>query len=365
MKIVYDHQIYIWQEYGGISRYFYELSKALLKDPTLDVKNTVRLSNNEYTSDRLYNTHSFFTNQSFPGKFRILRIVNEWSSKKELNKGFDIFHPTYYDTYFFSTIKNKPFVITFYDLIHERFSNKFKNLGVDKDLFTRRKLLLEKATRVIAISQSTKNDIVDIYKIPEAKIDVVYLANSIDSKDSSTAIPYKNYILYVVRSNSYKNFTPFIKAITPLLIKEKDLKVVCAGGGRFDSTEQNLFTELKISDQMIQTGINDQLLAALYKSALFFVFPSNYEGFGIPVLEAFSCSCPALISDVSSLPEVGGNAALYFDPNDKSDILDKVSILLYDSDLRKKLAIAGLEREKLFSWSQTAIRHKEIYNLSL
>jgi len=361
MRILYDHQIYVEQEYGGISRYFYELGKELKTDLHVDVENTTCLSNNVYTTDPIYSSKKFFPNNKFKGKVRLLKIINELNSKVKLKGSYDIFHPTYYDTYFLKEIKNRPFVITFYDLIHEKFAHKFDDLTDDKQLFEKRKKLLDKASKIIAISNSTKNDIIEVYKVPETKIEVVYLASSINPGKRDNEIPYDNYILYVGNRRYYKNFKLFIEAIAPLLIKEKGIKVICAGGPKFDLSEMNFFIELKIANQLLQLSINDHLLSTLYKKALFFVFPSVYEGFGIPVLEAFSCSCATLLSATSSLPEVGGDAALYFDPYDKDDILDKVTLLLYDSDLRDKLKKNGVKRLKLFSWLQTAKDHYGIY----
>jgi glycosyltransferase involved in cell wall biosynthesis len=361
MTILFDHQIYIEQEYGGISRYFYELSKGLKIDLKVDVKNTICLSNNIYTTDPIYTSIKFFPNNSFKGKARSLKIVNELNSKCRLKGNFDVFHPTYYDAYFFNNIKNRPFVVTFHDLTHEKLLHKFKILNTDKTLFDRRRLLLEKSAKIIAVSHCTKNDIVDTYKVDPSKIEVVYLANSIDSNNHEIIVPYKNYILYVGMRGFYKNFKLFVAAITPLLLKEKNLKVLCAGGGRFTKEEMVFFKSLRIIDQLIQVDINDQLLATLYKNALFFVFPSLYEGFGIPVLESFSCSCPALLSNTGSLPEIGGGSALYFNPTDKKDILDKVSLLLYDQNLRDKLKVAGLKREQEFSWTETTKGHYKVY----
>ena len=362
MKVVYDHQIYVTANYGGIARYFFEVSKSLVANHGVEVVNTVRLSNNIFTGDPIFNAKKFFPGQSFKGKKRILRMVNEVVSKRKLKEKFDVFHPTYNQTYFLNTIKNKPFVITIHDLIQEKFKHQYPEFGEDTALFKNRKLLIAKCSKIIAVSENTRNDLVEFYNIPTSKIEVVYHGNSINEQNFYTGVlPFNNYILFVGRRKFYKNFQPFIEAIAPLILKEGDLSVVCAGGGEFNKNEHNLFRDLKIAGRLTQVEITDELLSELYRKALFFVFPSLYEGFGIPILEAFGCSCPVVLSNTSSLPEIGGDAALYFDPYDKDDMMDKVKSLLYDEKLRDNLKEKGSARVKEFSWAQTAKGHFDVY----
>jgi len=103
----------------------------------------------------------------------------------------------------------------------------------------------------------------------------------------------------------------------------------------------------------------------LYKNALVFIFPSLYEGFGLPVLEAFSCGCPTLLSNTSSLPEIGGDAALYFDPHDPASLTDALEHIISDNSLRKQLILKGYERSKLFSWEKTAKATKNVYEYTI
>jgi len=118
---------------------------------------------------------------------------------------------------------------------------------------------------------------------------------------------------------------------------------------------------LGLPGRCLQTGLNDRELAAAYAGALALVFPSLYEGFGIPVLEAFACGCPALLAGRSSLPEVGGDAALYFDPESGEELLCQAARLLHDPALRESLAAAGRERLRGFSWERTAAQTLAVY----
>ncbi len=107
--------------------------------------------------------------------------------------------------------------------------------------------------------------------------------------------------------------------------------------------------------------VDDNSLKNLYRNAEAFVFPSLYEGFGLPVLEAFSCGCPAILSNASSLPEIGGDGAIYFDPYDKESITNSIEKVLHDEEFRDNLIQKGYERQKFFSWKKTAASTKKVY----
>jgi glycosyltransferase involved in cell wall biosynthesis len=169
--------------------------------------------------------------------------------------------------------------------------------------------------------------------------------------------------LFVGNRGIYKNFTFFIKSISPLLFEEKDLYLVCAGGGDFSYDEIHLFDDLKIKGKVLHYPItHDSTLSQLYQKAALFAFPSLYEGFGIPVLEAFSCGCPVAVSNSSSLPEVGGEAVKYFDPNNLESIQKVVDEIVHNNSLQDTLRSRGYQRLKLFSWEKTAQNTKKVYD---
>ena len=365
MRILFDHQIYHYQNYGGISRYFYELTKGLLRLDN-ECQNSIFLSENEFTFEKsLYNSRKFVP-FDFKGKGTIKKYLNQKVSENIIKRGeYDIFHPTYYDTYFLDGILGKrPFVVTFYDLIHEKLSHRYPHFvtGLDQMRANRQKLLKE-ASAIIAISNSTKRDIIEYYGIDENRIHVTYLAHSVNPAGSEDATANKlgDYILFVGNRWGYKNFNTFIEAIQPLLTREGNIKVICAGGGAFQPNETGLLSSLNIQNQVSQVPINDNTLASLYKNAILFVFPSLYEGFGIPVLEAFGNGCPTILSNVSSLPEIGGDAALYFDPEDKGDILAQVEKFVYRPELREEYKIKGLKQAEKFSWNLMSSQTLDIY----
>ncbi|MBU4024291.1 glycosyltransferase, partial [bacterium] len=161
MKILYDHQIFTSQKYGGISRYFYELVLEFSDSQGVDCEIPLLVSNNHYISDKKFvNYVDLLPNKQFRGKIRIFNYLNKPNTILKLKQQkFDVFHPTYYDPYFLKYIGNKPFVLTVYDMIHEKFSDMFS--PTDKTTEQKR-LLVEKATKIIAISQSTKKDLIEL-----------------------------------------------------------------------------------------------------------------------------------------------------------------------------------------------------------
>ncbi len=381
MRVLYDHQIFQYQRFGGISRYFYELLRHFHKSNTITALVPFRYTNNEH----LLNLEKqfgfiepvFLGRNNFPGKGKLWMLRNKYFPQYDeslINKkyvvdsllrgDFDIFHPTYYDDYFLDYIGEKSVVITIYDLIYEKYPDCFPQSEVETVLRNKKKLI-DRANHIIVISESGKKDLLDIYKVNEKKVSVIYLGNSLNQDPwaanmvTANGIP-EEYILYVGNRSSYKNFIFLIRSIQNILHNDKDLHVICTGE-KFTSEEKRLFRELKIADRLIHKFVSDDELTLLYKNAKIFVFPSLYEGFGIPVLEAMSNGCPVVLSNTSSLPEVGGDAALYFNPMDSDSISSTVYKCLSDDKMRIELTKKGIERVKLFSWKKTAIATADVY----
>jgi len=152
-----------------------------------------------------------------------------------------------------------------------------------------------------------------------------------------------------------------MRSIAPIFERDAELQVICSGGGSFTPDEASFLKGLGLNGRVRQHTVNDDTLAELYRRAAAFVYPSIYEGFGIPVLEAFACRCPAVISESSSLPEVGGDATAYFNPKDESSIEHAVHKVIYDDGLRERLRSKGYERLKKFSWEKTSKETIELY----
>jgi len=367
MKILYDHQIFSTQIYGGISRYFIELMKNIENNDEIKYELPLIYSNNCYLKQLSnFSCRSFFKNYDFKKRDRIINYLNNIISKNIISKeDYDIFHPTYYNPYFLDYIGKKPFVLTIFDMIHEVLTDYFH---CNDRVAEHKKLLALKADKIITISENTKKDIIKLYNMNENKIKVIHLASSfnnfnmdnIKNRDIKHKLP-KKYILYVGSRWGYKNFYNFIKAISLLLKTDNNLFVVCAGGGNFNENEKELLRGLSMQNKVFQFKTDDEGLRVLYKNALAFIFPSLYEGFGIPILESFACGCPVICSKTSSLPEVARDAAVYFEPESELSILNCVQKVIYNDNLRSQLVDKGFQRVKEFSWEKTTKKTKEIY----
>ena len=363
MKILYDHQCFAMQNYGGISRYHYHLIKEFEKQEDIDAKLSLVYSNNSYIiNDNKLRVKTFFPNRKFYFKRTILDLMNRKYTIPQIRAGdYDIFHPTYYNPYFLKHLNNKPFVVTIHDTIHE-LHPEIRN-RIDRTI-ENRKSLLNVAKLIIADSFNTKKDLMNIYGIANEKIEVIHLAASINKKMSlkkdKLLLPEK-YILYVGNRDFYKNFVNLVLAVEQMLKEHKDLYLVTAGGGNFTNEERDFFESKKLQDKILLRNADDASLATLYTNALAFVFPTLYEGFGIPALEAMNCDCPVIMSNTSSLPEVGGDAAIYFDPNNLDDMREKIMTVIFNEELRIELIKKVAVQRNKFSFEKTALQTKTIY----
>lgn len=375
MNILYDYQIFDIQKIGGISRYFYEIIKRSERS-TIGLK----YSNNYYLQDdKSFNIkadpasfESFLPKWQFPGKWTLFSLRNlfynpQVTNNQEIsidaikNQDYDIFHPTYYNPYFLDYLNDKPFVLTVHDMIHELFPYYYSKSDPTTEY---KKLLAFKANHIIAISEQTKKDLLKFYNIPENKISIIYHGSSLTKKDLSNKknnkILKKRYFLFTGTRCLYKNFQHFIQSVIPLLKKDKELYVICTAND-FTSDEIRFFKETGIEKQIIHVFATDYDLYELYHNAIAFVFPSYYEGFGLPILEAFEAECPVLLANASCFPEIARDAALYFDPQNNNEILDCCSQVLNNDSLRQRLIQKGKERYKDFSWDKTARLTNNVY----
>lgn len=362
LKVLYDHQTFSLQKFGGISRYFYEVIKRIVKSENeVEIETSLLISNNYYLYGDLYFNHLRIPSiLDIKGVKRMELVINKLVSimRLKFNK-FDVFHPTYYDPFFLKYLNGKPYVITVHDLTHEI----LKLPSANKKFLGQKRTSIEHASKIIAISESTKKDLIEIYNVDEQKIEVIYHGNSLNVPENIELGPEypKNFLLFVGARYTYKNFLRLITSLAPVLIENKDLYFICAGGDKFDVSEKELIKKLQISAKVKQYTIDDITLAKLYANAKMFIFPSYYEGFGIPLLEAFACNCPIACSNTSSLPEIAQNAAVYFDPYDENSIKDTITNLLENELIRKELAMKGQDRLKNFSWDKAANKTLDVY----
>lgn len=361
MKIAYDHQIFSWQKYGGISRYIFELGNNLAQHTSSEIRIISPVHVNEYlkeASARLRISGSMVPKIRRTGQ--IITRVNQLLSKPLLaHFNPDIVHETYY-----ARNRNSPrrakIVLTVYDMIHERFPCSIP--ARDKTA-ANKSAAVARADHIICISENTRRDLIDILDVNPDKISVVYLGFSLALPSKVLpAISDRPYLLYVGQRDGYKNFDTLLQAYasSPELMFNYDLMVF--GGGIWQEKELKRARNLGINISSLKNlQGDDNVLASLYSSAELFIYPSRYEGFGIPPLEAMSFGCPVVSSNASSLPEVVGDAATLFDPKSPSSLLNAINKTLNDLVFRQALIEKGHMRIKNFSWKRCAEQTFDIY----
>ena len=366
MKILYDYQVFQWQRFGGISRYFFKLLNEFKEMPNIECDLALKYTVNEHLKQG-YNfkkrPYAYSSNRYLKsGFYRLTKTVNMFCASKKLKKGeFDIFHPTYYERYHIHRT-TKPTVLTVYDMIHEKFHEYFEH---SKETSKNKKELCEAATAILAISENTKKDLIELFNIPKEKIIVTYLSGGFEKAKYNKSIAQflpSRYILFVGHRGGYKNFDRFLQSIVLIMEQDKDLYLICTGA-KFNTQEieKIKYFGKSIAKRIVHHFPNDEDFYTYYNRALAFVFPSIYEGFGIPTLEAFSANCPAILSNTSSLPEVGGEAVAYFDPYDVGNMEQVIKNVIYNEEKRTQMIDLGRERLKRFSWLKTAEETKKVY----
>ena len=363
MRIAYDYQAFSLQSYGGISRYFASLAQGLI-DLQQNVQIFAPLHRNRYLAalpSGVVNGREFI---KFPPQSKgLFSIYNQVVTRKKItNWQPNIVHETYYSR-FGSAPKNCPIVITVHDMIHELFSFEFPVLDSTTRL---KKIAIERADHVICISENTKQDLMLLNGTPASKITVIH--HGFDQFGDRDAVPVINsnsrpFLLYVGdRHQEYKNFIGFLKAVATSKRLLKDFEIVAFGSKQFSSTELALIRSLGfIDNQVKQVRGDDDLLGHYYKTAQAFVYPSQYEGFGIPPLEAMAHQCPVISANSSSMPEVIGDAAEFFIPSSIDDMRCAIEAVVYSESRKDALRKKGLARLTHFSWEKCSRETLAVY----
>jgi len=376
MKVLFDTEIFDLQLFGGISLYFSKLYDYFSKDEDVNYDIPVIYSNNQYIRNSKLPEIKSYYGKDFIFRKQLTNFYtqqNKIKTKKELMKqNFDIFHPTYnISSNFLKYLNKKPFVLTVHDMTVEVLPEYFIFDKNTENTIKTKKILIEKASRIIAISENTKKDILELTNVDESKIDIIYHGKPFESVDKTInayCIDYlpNKYILFVGQRSKYKNFVSFVSAISEILLNDEDLFLVCAGGFNFSHTEREIIDSLNLTNKVIYTGIeNEGKLITLYKNAVCFAFPSLYEGFGFPLLESFQSGCPLVCSNTSSFLEVAGGAAEYFDPYNTESIKNAVNKVIYDKELKNEMIQKGYSQAEKFNWEKTTQETKNTYRKAI
>jgi glycosyltransferase involved in cell wall biosynthesis len=365
MRVLFDHQIFSYQNVGGISKYFTELYKKYKTFDNIEVLLGLKNNVNYYLKQEIITLRINIKNinsQSNLRKYFIYKSNQGFCNNIFHNNQYDILHSTFYDTNAIICNK-KPHIITIHDMTPELYPQYFSGT-IYSNLITKKwirgkKQLIDKADKIISISEKTKEDLIKLYNVPENKIKVIYHGYNVLPSPAVKLIE-DPYILYVGLRDKYKNFKVFVGEIKTVILKEK-IKVLCIGGGKFKENEVRLLKEFNINDYFVQMSVDDAGLASAYNNALCFIYPSEYEGFGMPILEAFSLECPVILSKSSCFPEIARESALYFSMNNSMELSSLLKEVLNNSVLRNTMIQNGKKRILDFSWEKCARKHFNLY----
>ncbi|RSK29827.1 glycosyltransferase family 4 protein [Hymenobacter metallilatus] len=360
MRVLYDHQAFTLQDFGGVSRYHHEL----LCHANWQSELAVALSNNLYLRDRQHSRHhTFLPDSSLPARWRVIRYFNQRASRRALQRdNFDVFHPTLADDDYFLELlpAGRPLVVTIHDMIPALFPEHYPDRN--GAVLNR---IVQRATRIIAVSEHTRADLLRLLPVAPEKVRVVhhgYTEREFTAAGPALPMP-ERYVLFTGSRALYKNFGVLAEALAllpPAL--GQDLHLVCAGGGPFTAAERELLAATGWAARAHQFGpVSDAQLNQLYRHAQAFVFPSEYEGFGLPILEAYGQQCPVLLSEASCFPEIAREAALYFPATQPGALAEQLARVLTDAALRRNLIRLGQLRLLDFTWQHTARRTRAVY----
>ena len=353
MRITFDNDIFAIQQYGGISRYYVELLAKISEDNFHNAQAGVLhgFHRNHYLKNidlNLKSKPAYLRN--FKGAGFALTRLNWYFNAIVSAPKTDIYHATYY-RFPKRLSPSITKIITVYDMIHELYPNYF--CAGDSTVSLKAKAI-NSADHIFSISQNTKQDLMDIYQVPESKITVTYLGVDHLKVRKQQMHKRENFLLYVGPRGGYKNFNGLLATFSKLLTTRNNLDLIAFGGGHFNDGEKALINDLNIPFERIkQISGPDEVLSGLYSRALVFVYPSFYEGFGIPPLEAMAKGCPVVASKTSSIGEVLGTGALLCDPHNVSDMVNKVGAMISNTEYRNSFVQKGYQQIKRYTWEQT------------
>ncbi len=362
MRIAFDYQAFCLQQYGGVARYFNRLAEELLLRGE-DVGIFAPVYQNKYlTALPKRAVHGRNVNRYPPKTTKLALFFNHLLARPAIKKWCpDVVHETYFARKS-SAPADCPVIITVHDMIHELYDLKATHQDNTAEI---KRMAVDRADHIICVSQCTKRDLMRILGVPENKVTVVYHGFEPGQYGADTpgdTVAEEPFILYVGNRSGYKNFSRFMQSVAQSERLRKDFRVIAFGGGKVTKNEQLQIRQLGfVPGQIKQVGGCDAVLAGLYKQASAFVFPSLYEGFGLPPLEAMAHNCPVISSNSSCMPEVIAEAAEFFDPMEVDEMTGAMENVLYSNERSRSLKALGTERLKKFSWGQCCTATQAVY----
>ena len=363
-NIAYDHQVFGFQQYGGVSRYFYELAKRVGASEGFSASIVAPLYVNRYLGEGGVAVKGFRI-PVIPGTGRLIGLANRCIAPAMLRSVHpDVVHETYYRRTS-SAPNGCPVVITVHDMIHEKFKSNF---GTADRTSEAKRAAVKRADRIICVSESTRTDLIELFGPNPGKIKTIHSGVSLPKAVEPVVPPVlpRPYFLYLGQRGGHKNFRTLLTAYASSALARGDFDLIAFGVSGFTRLENEALRAAGLNSMQVRhLSGDDALLGHLYRNATAFVYPSLYEGFGFPPLEAMSCGCPVICSNTSSVPEVVGDAGLYFDPRSVEALREALELAVSSAELRARLVARGYERVKIFSYERCAAETLEVYRDAL
>jgi len=360
-SVVYDYQTFSLQQYGGISRYFCEIAPRVHRAQGFEVRIVAPVHFNAYLARcDVPKTAHYMRKLWKTGP--LFRAVNRAVSPRLMQRHKpSLVHRTFFEPLDWPS--GVPVIVTVHDMINELFPGSFVTTDVTA---SNKRLCVERADHIVCNSHFTANDLIRLTGISRKKVSVTHLGYS-DVFTATAPLDEKPphprpYLLYVGHRAGHKNFDAAIAAFAASQRLCGDLDFVAFGGLPFSNAERGRMAALRLApNRVLRWSGSDSELARAYRGARALVYPSTYEGFGIPPLEAMSAGCAVVCSNTSSIPEVVGEAALMFNPDDIESIRQAMEAVCLDDSTRSALIAAGKTRVRQFSWDKCAADTQAVY----
>lgn len=361
MRVLIDDQMFAMQKRGGITRYFTQLMTEFTRMPDIDLVTPYRYVVNEHVMEAFPRRFRRFPKPHRAPSRRVLEVVNRGYRRKA--PPVDIVHNTYYWPELLEENREAKRVCTVHDMIPELFPDYFPRGNPHRE----KRQFVEKCDMVLCVSENTKDDLLRIYGPLDKPVVVTY--PGVDASFSApvrTSSPIASpYVLFVGSRRGYKNFAVVARAVAALMPRFPELRLICVGGGKFGVSEVALLRGLGIDRVTERHAPSDAQLSSFYAHATALCFPSRYEGFGLPVVEAFAARCPVLISPTPCLVEIADGAAQVIDADAAEEWAEALGRLLSDDSSRAGWIARGSFRAADFTWRSTAERTIDAYELAL
>jgi glycosyltransferase involved in cell wall biosynthesis len=371
MHVFFDDQIFHTQVRGGISRYITEVATALknenLATPHIFGGYTRNQQLADFARKNPAETHYIPRTDQLRINSLVKKMSAAWRKATYYQLAKDkrpfIYHPSFYQIDPFIQKRAAATVVTVHDMIAELFPTPSKHSARH---IAEKKQAITQADHIFTVSNSTRNDLHQFFpEISPDKITVTPLGPGLIAPQIQ---PPRNqprpYYLHVGHRDGYKNGKTLINAFIKSHKKIEEIDLILCGPA-LNTEEKDMIAKQGMQSRIIQLRASDSELHSLYTHALALIFPSAYEGFGLPLLEALLHGCPVITCQVSSLPEVAGDAALYTPAGEANALSEKLVFLAKDEELRKKLSLAGLAQAAQFNWTRTARLTTKGYSAAL